>query len=693
MAQKYDPKCESPDPFACDVPTAFRLPAPHRLFDLDAYPVFAPLPDWPAASPPRPRLILTPNRIEAIRRDIDTGFLKHLWPKLWDFHRRHHLQAPDSLQEPNREHGYILAWRAMRWAILRDPQMLDDAVHWIDAIAACPLSDHRESLTPTDVLSAMALALDWLGEALPAATAAAARRWVAAQAAQIARAAEAGAVWWADCWLQNHLVVNECGIGLAGMALADAPEADLRRVGLDLYRHAVTAMRKAVFFQPPDGSTPEMCRYTYFMSESQFLFFEALRSFSGEDLFGNFARRRIDYIIHQIIPAPTNDADILNWGDNGRSSWPHPPAGLLYCLARRFRNSLAQGAADWLVSRGVGIDRNKTWLIPLHRDPALPPTPFPPPDASLPRSYHAEDQGLVTLRSSWRDDATMLGLLCGPFQGHRLRHLADKDMGAAHRHPDNGSFQICVGNTYLTVDPGYEYLKSTANHNTILVDGRGQTGEGNMWLNVNNCLTREHVPLGIMHFEDAGDVCHVVADVTGAYDPDLHISRCTRRIVYSRPDLIVIHDRIDSELPHEYRWLLHTDPKDRFNEIRPGYWRLEAADARPRGAAVGDVERTTGPVPATGNVGLDICVLWPTGDDMCHDVRPHRVTRSRFVSETRRLDLYTSRPHKAVEFLVLLRILRAGNLSDLPPLEAAAKRTADQVHLTGAGVQLTWNTT
>ena len=668
MAQHDRPQGELPDTFACDVPTAFRLPPPGSEFDLENYPVFAPLPAYPASLPAGPRLILTANRIEAIREDIKHGFLKDTWPTLWQHHEKHYSQTPAMMQQPTREHAYVLTWRALRWAVQRDGQARKEAICWLDAIAISPISDHRDSLVTGELLSAVALALDWMGDALPAGTAAAARRWLATQGAQTARAAEAGAVWWADCWLQNHLVVNECGIGLAGMALADAPEPVLRRVGLELYQHALTSFRKSVFFQPADGSSPELCRYAYFMSEAQFLFFEALRSFSGEDLFGDFARRRIDYIVQQIIPAPTNDGDILNWGDNSRSNWPHPPTALLYCLGRRFRSDLAQAAADWLVSRGVGIDRNKSWLIPLYRDASLQPTAFPPKDGSLPCSYHAEDQGLVTLRSSWTEAATMVGLLCGPFQGHRMRRLADKDMGAAHRHPDNASFQVCAGGTYLTVDPGYEYLKSTANHNTILVDGRGQTGEGNTWLNVNNCLNREKQPLGITAFKDDGDTCHVVADVTGAYDPDLRITRFVRRITYLRPDLIVLHDRIQSDLPHEYRWLLHTDPADRFTEMRPGYWRLEAAGA-----------------------GLDICALAPGTESLCHEVRHHRITRSRFVGQTRRLDLYTNHPETRQEFLVVLKVLHGDNLARLPLLDLSVEQDAGQMQLRGPDLRLSWS--
>jgi hypothetical protein len=217
-------------------------------------------------------------------------------------------------------------------------------------------------------------------------------------------------------------------------------------------------------------------------------------------------------------------------------------------------------------------------------------------------------------------------------------------------------------------DPGYEYLKSTSNHNTVLVDGRGQTGEGNTWLNVNNCLNREKEPLGITTFEDRGDVCHVIADVTGAYDPDLRITRFTRRIVYLRPDLIVLHDRIESAMPHEYRWLLHTDPSDRFTEMRPGYWRMEAAGA-----------------------GLDICVLAPGAEALCHEVRYHRISRSRFVGQTRRMDLHTNHPEARQEFLVVLKILRGENLARLPMLDLSVEQNAGEIRLLGPNLRLSWN--
>lgn len=57
MAQHDRPQGELPDTFACDVPTAFRLPPPGSEFDLENYPVFAPLPAYPASLPAGPRPI------------------------------------------------------------------------------------------------------------------------------------------------------------------------------------------------------------------------------------------------------------------------------------------------------------------------------------------------------------------------------------------------------------------------------------------------------------------------------------------------------------------------------------------------------------------------------------------------------------------------------------------------------------
>lgn len=665
---EHDPShTETPDIFHCDVPTAFRLPPLGQEADLDRYPISAPLPGYPATLPPRPRLILMPQRLAAIRRDIAEGFLRPLWPALWQNHLQHYTQLPQDVKEVAREHGYILAWRAMRWVVSREKPVLHDLLLWLNAMTSVPISGHLESLVQTDVLGAIAIALDWAHDDIPADLAGQTRRWLAVQAAQTARAAESGAVWWADTWLQNHTIVNFCGIGLAAMALVDAPEEPLRRAGLQLYQQAVTSFRKAVFYEPPDGSSPELCRYACFMSEAQFLFFEALRTFSGEDLYGSFARRRIDYLIHQFVPAPSADGDVLNWGDNARSSWPHPPVSLLYCLANRFNDPIAQGAADWLVSRSVGLQGNKTWLIPLMRNPSIQPAAFPPKDDAFPCSYHAEDQGLVTLRSSWSSEATMFGMLCGPFQGHRLRQLVSKDMGAAHRHPDNASLQLCVGNTYLLVDPGYEYLKSTANHNTILIDGRGQAGEGNTWLNVNNCLNREGSALGIETFEDHGTFCHVVAQVAGAYDGDLQLTSFRRRLIFLRPDLMIVHDHLESGLPHEYRWMLHSEPSHGFLEMEPGYWRLLG-----------------------GPVGLDIRVLLPGPDSLNHEVRLHHITRSRFVKETRRLDLYASHAQRGVDFLILLKILR-GDSRSWPKLTAAAQQTETDLHVTSEDICASWS--
>lgn len=120
----------------------------------------------------------------------------------------------------------------------------------------------------------------------------------------------------------------------------------------------------------------------------------------------------------------------------------------------------------------------------------------------------------------------------------------------------------------------------------------------------------------------------------------------------------MVHDRIESTVPHEYRWLLHTDPQQRFTQMRSGYWRLEA-----------------------DGVGMDICVLEPDFEALCHETRLHRVARCRFVGGTRRLDLFTVQPQRAAEFVVVMKVLRGERLAAMPMMDLAVQREDDRLEV------------
>ena len=73
----------------------------------------------------------------------------------------------------------------------------------------------------------------------------------------------------------------------------------------------------------------------------------------------------------------------------------------------------------------------------------------------------------------------------GPPEGHKaakkLEEISDWMLNAGHVHPDIGAFWMHAKGAYLVVDTGYTAKKYTRDHNTILVDGKGQGKDGSYW--------------------------------------------------------------------------------------------------------------------------------------------------------------------------------------------------------------------
>ena len=76
---------------------------------------------------------------------------------------------------------------------------------------------------------------------------------------------------------------------------------------------------------------------------------------------------------------------------------------------------------------------------------------------------------------------------CGPFIGHDAMDKFSYDPGGGHVHPDANHFVLFGGGQWLMRDDGYQ-PKWTGQHNTLLVNGHGQLGEGAEWFNGGQAL-------------------------------------------------------------------------------------------------------------------------------------------------------------------------------------------------------------
>ena len=145
---------------------------------------------------------------------------------------------------------------------------------------------------------------------------------------------------------------------------------------------------------------------------------------------------------------------------------------LLYNLAARFHSGEIQGVADWMKS--LGHTGQEPWWTLVWHDDALAAEPM----AKLNSFHRFADHDVVFWRTGWDAGATAIAFKCGPPEGHHTAETSikypDFHMEQGHVHPDAGSFILFAHGEYLTGDSGYAGVPKTIEHNTLLVDGKGQ---------------------------------------------------------------------------------------------------------------------------------------------------------------------------------------------------------------------------
>jgi len=136
----------------------------------------------------------------------------------------------------------------------------------------------------------------------------------------------------------------------------------------------------------------------------------------------------------------------------------------------------------------------------------------------------------------------------------------------------------------LAGDPGYTYEKKTRNHNTVLVDGQGQLGDGEMWPSPTTGRSF------VTEFVNEGDVSIVGGDATSAYPEELSLTSFHRWVVLAGADLVVVQDRLTASEARSFSWLLHhwsdlAEDSGRYSLTR-NQAQLTVAPVRPADATV-----------------------------------------------------------------------------------------------------------
>lgn len=348
----------------------------------------------------------------------------------------------------------------------------------------------------------------------------------------------------------NHLPVEMSALTAAGCALhGDYPGISRwLRLGVEKARIMVQA-------NGADGVSHEGIGYGQYYNEFLVKDLILIRDLLGVDLFreSDYLRNIPRFYLHSGISreAWTSQTSLINFGDGVRYNWYGPDAHLRV-LASFYRDPMAQWLADQHLQAGTA-GLSGCFLNLTHYDPSVPSCG---PDG-LPRSHRFADKDFVFQRSGWGTGEALLAFRCGPHFGHHALTRYTGEIGGGHMQANNGTLYLIAGGDYLVSGDGY-FRKFTEFGNTLLLNGKGQIGEGGEWFE-SLALRRARRGPRIIESHLDGDVESFTADLAPAYPDELKIRRLTRKVLYLRPMTWIVVDVIETAEPCSVEVRFHSD--------------------------------------------------------------------------------------------------------------------------------------
>ena len=238
-------------------------------------------------------------------------------------------------------------------------------------------------------------------------------------------------------------------------------------------------------------------------------------------------------------------------------------------LAREYQDGRGKWLASQIVSVGLGyVNRPDRWKLIVYTDTALSSAtpPSPPPSRCF------RDMGTAYMRSGWNLTETSTDVY-GVFRCEQ--------MDAGHTNAHQNHFLIARGNDVLAIDSGVydggvsshhvNYFERTIAHNTVTVYNPSETRFGSRSNDGWQLPLDEELPVrfgdasnasryrgSIVGYRDTDAFTYVKGDATAAYSP-AKVSLFTREMVYLKPDIFVVFDRVTAtSASYKKRWLLHS---------------------------------------------------------------------------------------------------------------------------------------
>lgn len=463
--------------------------------------------------------------------------------------------------------GIASANLSFMYLLTGQKQYLEEAKRWIFTAVRYEHWGNAHlvdvDLSASWILFGLSLSYDWLKEDLSEEEEKGLREKLILQAERMYsfKKATEGEGWSTAFW-QNHNWINLTGLAACGYALRGVHESaqDWVDDARDNFQIVYDCMAE-------DGSDYEGVVYWRYGVLWLVIYAHLLKVEEGIDCFQtcSFLNNTFYYRLYQAVP---NLQEIVNYGDCHDRRSGHSIA-MYYKFAHEYQNGHAQYLADQVkkfIYREQYESGIKPGILPeailefLWYDPEVMNKDF----SDLPLVKYFEDLGLLVIRDSWKEDATLFSFKCGAPGGKKqwersfafFRERGWLTRGLSHQHPDNNSFILHSNNAYLVVDEGYNRTVKACEHNVIVVDGKGYSNEGqnNIWKNI------EQGDIGeVKTFYHEGDFTYILGETSKSYEKELNLTWFGRNVFYTGKNFFLIADEVESKDDHIYSWIMHSD--------------------------------------------------------------------------------------------------------------------------------------
>ena len=449
-----------------------------------------------------------------------------------------------AIDDNQRDIGDVIAPLAFQYKITGEIKYFNKALEW--AIAACVdfprWGVNNDDLAAGHILYALGLFYDWCYEEIGPTNRDIIRAEMVSRGNDLNRFGTINPKTWATSYMQNHSWINLCGLGVAGLAIYDEEESVM-----PWFNTVTGGYAKILALLGHDGASHEGVGYWAYGVEWLTRYLDISREFFGVNGYKSpFFNQTVFYRIYAGLPRNS-------WTQSGKVTYDYGDANgkdyssasaILQRLADEYNNEYAQWYANDLLNSPLNFDQH-AWRNIMNFNPDIRMRNI----NTLPTIKEFEDFGFVMARSNWSGGESYIGFRNGPALGkfatplineQRVSHGAG-DMG--HVHPDNNHFILFANGEMLLRDDGY-VKKYSNSHNTLLIDGEGQAGEGSIWFNNGGGVVIDSEVLendeAIEKLVTTNDYDYFVSDAKKSYKISSGLQKFKRHMLYLKNDDILI---------------------------------------------------------------------------------------------------------------------------------------------------------